>query len=127
MNEINLSLQNGDDVGNVPVRLNRADPCNPRPDSIEIEYQINGRTFTRDFENQAGERAMNSIEEQLQAIDQLTYASLTDVPRRVVKIYDASNISNAIRLNHQLAAEEIASGRGLKSILFNSANFQVFK
>ncbi|MGY4751937.1 DNA/RNA non-specific endonuclease [Pannonibacter sp. Q-1] len=53
-NEITRALQNGDDVGNVTVRLNRADPYNPRPDSIEIEYQINGRTFTRDFENQAG-------------------------------------------------------------------------
>lgn len=53
-NEITSSLQNGDDVGNVTVRLNRADPYNPRPDSLEIEYQINGRTFTRDFENQAG-------------------------------------------------------------------------
>lgn len=53
-NEITRALQNGDDVGNVTVRLNRADPYYPRPDSIEIEYQINGRTFTRDFENQAG-------------------------------------------------------------------------
>nr|WP_269093497.1 MULTISPECIES: DNA/RNA non-specific endonuclease [unclassified Photobacterium] len=53
-NEINRALQNGDNVGSVKVRLNRADPNNPRPDSLEVEYQINGRTYTKEFENQAG-------------------------------------------------------------------------
>ncbi len=53
-NEITRSLQNGDDVGNVTVRLNRADPYNPRPDSLEIEYQINGETRILDFRNEAG-------------------------------------------------------------------------
>mgnify|MGYP001235193407 FL=1 len=54
-NEITRSLQNGDDVGNVTVRLNRADPYNPRPDSLTIEYQINGVPFERRFNNQAGQ------------------------------------------------------------------------
>lgn len=54
-NEITRSLQNGDDVGNVTVRLNRADPHNPRPDSLTIEYEINGVPFERRFNNQAGQ------------------------------------------------------------------------
>jgi filamentous hemagglutinin len=53
-NEITRSLQNGDDVGNVTIRLNRADPYNPRPDSLTIEYEINGVPFERRFNNQAG-------------------------------------------------------------------------
>lgn len=53
-NEITRSLQNGDDVGNVTVRLNRADPHNPRPDSVRIEYSINGETRVRNFRNEAG-------------------------------------------------------------------------
>ena len=54
-NEITRSLQNGDDVGNVTVRLNRTDPHNPRPDSLTIEYEINGVPFERRFNNQAGQ------------------------------------------------------------------------
>ena len=54
-NEITKSLQNGDSVGKVKVNLNRTDPYNPRPDSIDIEYQINGRTLTREFKNEAGQ------------------------------------------------------------------------
>jgi len=53
-NEITRSLQNGDDVGNVNIRFNRADPYNPRPDSLEIEYTINGTTRVREFENKSG-------------------------------------------------------------------------
>ncbi|WP_322890873.1 MULTISPECIES: DUF637 domain-containing protein [unclassified Yoonia] len=53
-NEITRSLQNGDNVGNVTVRLNRADPYNPRPDSVRIEYSINGETRVRNFRNEAG-------------------------------------------------------------------------
>lgn len=53
-NQITRSLQNGDEVGNVTVRLNRVDPHNPRPDSVEIEYQINGVNRRLEFENQAG-------------------------------------------------------------------------
>ncbi len=53
-NEITRSLQNGDDVGNVTVRLNRDNPYNPRPDSLEIEYHINGVNRRLNFENQAG-------------------------------------------------------------------------
>ncbi|WP_200962310.1 polymorphic toxin-type HINT domain-containing protein, partial [Pseudovibrio sp. POLY-S9] len=53
-NEITRALQNGEDVGNVTVRFTRANPGGARPESLEIEYQINGRTFTKDFDNQAG-------------------------------------------------------------------------
>lgn len=48
-------MQNGDDVGNVTVRLNRADHHNPRPGSLNIEYEINGVPFERRFNNQAGQ------------------------------------------------------------------------
>ncbi|MFC7369820.1 DNA/RNA non-specific endonuclease, partial [Vreelandella zhaodongensis] len=53
-NEITRSLQNGDEVGNVTVHLNRADPYNPRPDSVRVEYTINGEIKVRNFRNQAG-------------------------------------------------------------------------
>ena len=53
-NEITRSLQNGDNVGNVKVNLDRADPYNPRPDSVTIEYEINGVKKRKEFENQAG-------------------------------------------------------------------------
>lgn len=54
-NEITRSLQNGDDIGNVTVRLNRVDPYNPRPDRIRIEYSINGEVKVKNFRNEAGE------------------------------------------------------------------------
>ena len=53
-NEITRSLQRGDDVGNVVVRFQRSDPHNPRPDSVEIEYQINGNKKRKQFRNQQG-------------------------------------------------------------------------
>jgi len=53
-NEITRALQRGDEVGAVTVRFERANPGSARPDRLEIEYQVNGRTLTRDFENQAG-------------------------------------------------------------------------
>ena len=53
-NEITRSLQNGDNIGNVTVRLNRADPYNSRPDSIRIEYSINGEVKVRNFKNESG-------------------------------------------------------------------------
>ncbi len=52
-NTITEALQNGDNVGNVTVRFNRIDPNNPRPDSLEIEYQIKGETRILDFRNEA--------------------------------------------------------------------------
>ncbi|MGE6786272.1 DNA/RNA non-specific endonuclease [Ensifer adhaerens] len=53
-NEITRALKNGDDVGEVTVIFGRSNPRNPRPDTLEVEYTINGRTQVRQFENQAG-------------------------------------------------------------------------
>jgi filamentous hemagglutinin len=53
-NQITRALQNGDDVGNVTVRLIRANPYTARPDSLEIEYRINGVNRRVEFENLAG-------------------------------------------------------------------------
>lgn len=53
-NEITRSLQNGDDVGNVTIRFNRVDPHNPRPDSLTIEYEVNGVPYQKRFNNQPG-------------------------------------------------------------------------
>lgn len=53
-NQITRALQNGDDVGNVTVRLIRTNPYNSRPDSVRIEYSINGETRVRNFRNEAG-------------------------------------------------------------------------
>ncbi len=53
-NEITSALQNGNDVGNVTVRFGRSNPNSARPDSVDIEYSINGVPETRSFLNQAG-------------------------------------------------------------------------
>mgnify|MGYP000704331610 CR=1 FL=1 len=53
-NEINRALQNGDNVGSVKVRLNRADPNSSRPDSLRIEYSINGEIKVKNFRNNSG-------------------------------------------------------------------------
>jgi hypothetical protein len=52
--EITNSLNAGDNVGNVTVRFNRPDPYNPRPDSLRVEYNINGETRVMNFRNEAG-------------------------------------------------------------------------
>ncbi|WP_424942037.1 DUF6862 domain-containing protein [Aliiroseovarius crassostreae] len=53
-NEITRSLQNGDTVGAITVRFDRSNPSSARPDSLTIEYSINGQARTREFENVAG-------------------------------------------------------------------------
>lgn len=54
-NEITRAMKNGDGIGNVTVLLGRSKPQNPRPDTLEVEYTINGRTQVRQFDNQAGD------------------------------------------------------------------------
>jgi filamentous hemagglutinin len=53
-NEITRGLQNGDDVGAIAVRFDRANPNSARPDAVRIEYSINGVPETRRFVNQVG-------------------------------------------------------------------------
>ncbi|PST17643.1 hypothetical protein C7U61_18650 [Rhizobium sp. JAB6] len=53
-NEISGALKNGDDVGTVTVTFGRSDPNNARPDTLEVEYKINGVTQVRQFENKPG-------------------------------------------------------------------------
>lgn len=43
----------GDDVGPVTIRLIRKDPNSARPDTIEVEYSINGKEVTIPFVNEA--------------------------------------------------------------------------
>ncbi|WP_295857394.1 hemagglutinin repeat-containing protein, partial [uncultured Xylophilus sp.] len=53
-NEIKGALNNGDQVGPVTVRFSRTDPASPRPDSLIIDYLVNGVPKQRFFENKAG-------------------------------------------------------------------------
>ena len=53
-NEIKGALNNGDQVGPVTVRFNRTDPASARPDSLIIDYSVNGVPKQRFFENKAG-------------------------------------------------------------------------
>src|SRR5690606_20904273 len=53
-NGIRNALRKGDDVGPVTVRFERADPNSPRPDSLDIEYAINGKFYTINFRNRPG-------------------------------------------------------------------------
>lgn len=50
-NEITRALEAGDDVGSVTIRFYRTDEQNPRPDSLEIEYSIEGIKMVKEFEN----------------------------------------------------------------------------
>lgn len=54
-NEVKGALNNGDQVGSVTVRFNRTDPTAVRPDSLTIDYSINGVPKQRFFENKAGQ------------------------------------------------------------------------
>jgi filamentous hemagglutinin len=53
-NEIKGALNNRDQVGPVTVRFNRTDPTSARPDSLIIDYSVNGVPKQRFFENKAG-------------------------------------------------------------------------
>jgi filamentous hemagglutinin len=53
-NEISGALKNGDDVGTVTVTFGRSDPNNARPDTLRVEYTINGVTKVQKFENKPG-------------------------------------------------------------------------
>lgn len=54
-NEVKGALNNGDQVGPVTVRFSRTDPTSVRPDSLTIDYSINGVPKQRFFENKAGQ------------------------------------------------------------------------
>jgi len=53
-NEITRALQNGDEVGPVTVRFERADPRAARPDVVDIVFSINGVPDRRRFLNLHG-------------------------------------------------------------------------
>lgn len=55
-NEITRAMKNGDDVGSVTVRFDRENPNDARPDSLTVEYSINGQVRRREFENSSGSR-----------------------------------------------------------------------
>lgn len=52
-NELRGALKDGDQVGMVKVKFNRSNPANIRPDSVEIEYSINGKIKNKYFKNEA--------------------------------------------------------------------------
>lgn len=54
-NQIKGALNNGDQVGSVTVRFNRVDPASARPDSLVIDYSINGTKMRKSFRNEAGQ------------------------------------------------------------------------
>ncbi|WP_262385219.1 hemagglutinin repeat-containing protein [Pseudomonas fluorescens] len=53
--EIKKGLNNGDQVGAVTVRFSRTDPVSARPDSLVIDYSINGIKMRKSFRNEAGQ------------------------------------------------------------------------
>ena len=52
-NEMRNALKDGDQVGMVKVKFDRSNPANIRPDSVEIEYSINGKVKNKFFKNEA--------------------------------------------------------------------------
>ncbi|OUY05879.1 hemagglutinin repeat-containing protein [Acinetobacter populi] len=52
-NEIRSALQNGDKVGEVKVSFDRSNPANIRPDSLVVEYNINGVNLRKTFDNES--------------------------------------------------------------------------
>lgn len=53
-NDITRAMQRGDDIGPVTINFGRSNPNSARPDTIEIEFSINGNVEVRQFENIAG-------------------------------------------------------------------------
>ncbi|GJI97212.1 hypothetical protein RugamoR57_39300 [Duganella caerulea] len=54
-NEIKGALGNGDKVGPVSVRFSRGDPASARPDSLIIDYTVDGVKKRKSFKNEAGQ------------------------------------------------------------------------
>ncbi|MCM2131775.1 DNA/RNA non-specific endonuclease [Larsenimonas rhizosphaerae] len=52
---IKNALNGGDQVGSVTVRFSRTDPASSRPDSLVIDYSINGEKMRKSFRNEAGQ------------------------------------------------------------------------
>lgn len=53
-NEITRVMQRGGDIGPVTINFGRSNPNSARPDTLEIEFSINGNVEVRQFENIAG-------------------------------------------------------------------------
>ncbi|MBO9519445.1 MAG: DNA/RNA non-specific endonuclease [Porphyrobacter sp.] len=69
-NEITRALQNGDDVGPITITFDRSNPANPRPDTVDVAYTINGRKSYA-IQKYTGRQPVNPIEEQKDLIDKL--------------------------------------------------------
>ncbi|MFW2052623.1 DNA/RNA non-specific endonuclease [Acinetobacter baumannii] len=52
-NEIRGALKNGEQVGKVKVQFDRSNPTNIRPDSLKIDYSINGVKLRKTFTNES--------------------------------------------------------------------------
>ncbi|WP_170829075.1 DNA/RNA non-specific endonuclease, partial [Pseudomonas sp. 21C1] len=52
---IKRALKSGDQVGPVTVRFSRTDPASARPDSLVIDYSVNGEKMRKSFRNEAGQ------------------------------------------------------------------------
>ena len=48
------ALERGDNVGPVNIKVNRSHPGNVRPDSLDLNYEINGKPYRKKFTNQYG-------------------------------------------------------------------------
>lgn len=49
------ALKGDGQVGSVTVRFSRTDPTSARPDSLVIDYSINGEKMPKSFRNEAGQ------------------------------------------------------------------------
>ncbi len=54
-NAIRSALKSGDDVGPITIKFSREDPASPRPDSLTIDYSINGVKVRKTYKNELGQ------------------------------------------------------------------------
>ncbi|MCD5330483.1 DNA/RNA non-specific endonuclease [Chromobacterium piscinae] len=53
-NEIKRALKEGSMVDAVSIKFSRSNIASPRPDSLFIDYLIDGKKFRKSFRNEAG-------------------------------------------------------------------------
>lgn len=53
-NVLKKANRKGQSVDNVNIKFTRKTPGSPRPDELKVTFTIDGREFTRDFQNQHG-------------------------------------------------------------------------
>ena len=52
-NEIRTALKNGNKIEKVTVKFDRSNAANIRPNSLVVEYNINGVNLRKTFENKS--------------------------------------------------------------------------